>query len=103
MTKICAVYILANKSNSVLYTGVTSDLENRLFEHKSYTNPSSFVSRYKVIKLVYYEEFNSVSEAILREKQIKAGSRKKKIKLVDSINSDWKDLCYDFWGSDKPE
>jgi putative endonuclease len=102
MTKICAVYILANKSNSVLYTGVTSNLMNRMFEHKSYSNLSSFVSRYKVNKLVYYEEFDDVSEAILREKQIKAGSRKKKIKLVDSINSDWKDLCFDFWGSDQP-
>ena len=103
MTTICAVYILTNKSNSVLYTGVTSDLMNRMFQHKSYSNPASFVSRYKVIKLVYYEEFDDVSEAIRREKQIKAGSRKKKIKLVDSINSEWKDLCFDFWGSDQPE
>ncbi len=101
MSKVCAVYILANKNNSVLYTGVTSNLENRLFDHQSYRNPYSFTSRYRVHKLVYYEEFEDITDAILREKQIKAGSRLKKVMLVESINPEWRDLAFDFWGSDQ--
>ena len=103
MTPMIAVYILTNKHNTVLYTGMTGHLEKRLFDHKTFRNPSSFTARYRVNKLVYYEEFEDVSEAILREKQIKAGSRKKKMELVDSINPEWRDLSFDFWGTDQPE
>jgi putative endonuclease len=84
------VYILTNKSNRVLYTGVTNDLTTRLNQHRN--NQSIFTSRYKVHKLVYFEEFTQITEAIAREKQIKGGSRQKKIDLILSFNPDWKDL-----------
>jgi putative endonuclease len=84
------VYILTNKYNRVLYTGVTNDLEKRINEHQM--GQSSFTSRYNVHKLVYYEEFELVINAITREKQIKAGSRQKKIDLINSVNPEWKDL-----------
>jgi putative endonuclease len=84
------VYILTNKYNRVLYTGVTSDLPRRIYEHQ--TNQSNFTSRYHVHKLVYMEEYEQIIDAITREKQIKAGSRQKKIDLVNSINPEWKDL-----------
>jgi len=103
MAKACVVYILANKNNAVLYTGVTSNLEVRLQDHKSNHKPSSFTSRYRVHKLVYFEEFEDISDAIIREKQIKAGSRKKKDELVESINPEWRDLAFDYWGSDEPQ
>jgi len=103
MAKICAVYILANKNNSVLYTGVTSNLEARLHAHKSRQSPFSFTARYRVQRLVYYEEFEDISDAIQREKQIKAGSRKKKNTLVESVNADWQDLSFDLWGTDEPQ
>jgi putative endonuclease len=100
MNTICAVYIITNKNNSVLYTGVTSDLENRMYEYKANTRPRSFAARYHLTKLVYYEEKDSMSDAILREKQIKAGSRKKKIELIKSINPAWKDLTSSISGYD---
>jgi len=87
-----AVYILTNKNNSVLYTGVTSDLKSRLFNHKEKKYQNSFTSRYNVYKLVYYRGFHNIEEAIAEEKRIKAGSRKKKIELIESINPDWQDL-----------
>lgn len=86
------VYIITSKRNSVLYTGVTGDLICRVFQHRSKYNPRSFSARYNVYKLVYYEEFDNPYEAIMREKQIKAGSRRKKIKLIESMNPKWKDL-----------
>lgn len=86
------VYILTNRNNTVFYTGVTSNLEQRLHQHKTGFFKNSFTSRYKLNKLVYYEEFPYIDTAIAREKQIKAGSRKKKIELIDSINPTWKDL-----------
>ncbi|MCX6300631.1 MAG: GIY-YIG nuclease family protein [Bacteroidia bacterium] len=86
------VYILTNVTNSVLYTGVTSDIKNRLRQHKSRKHINSFTARYNLTKLVYVEEFNSIGEAIKREKQIKAGSRKKKVNLVTGMNPDWDDL-----------
>lgn len=85
------VYILTNKNNTVLYTGITRDLVRRLEEHRQGVG-SKFSRRYSTHKLVYYEHFSHVETAIAREKQIKAGSRKKKVELVESINRDWNDL-----------
>jgi len=86
------VYILTNKNNSVLYTGVTNDLKRRLEEHIQKINPNSFTSRYNTYKLVYYESFFLIGDAIAREKKIKAGSRTKKVALINSMNPTWKDL-----------
>ena len=86
------VYMLTNKNNNVLYTGVASKLRERIYQHKTDYYPHSFTARYKVHKLVYYEGFDSIVEAIAREKQIKAGSRKKKIDLINKMNPEWKDL-----------
>jgi len=88
------IYIMTNKSNTVLYTGVTKDLKRRVFEHKEKLI-DGFTKRYNIIKLVYYEIFRDIESAILREKQIKGGSRAKKITLVNSMNSAWKDLYED--------
>jgi putative endonuclease len=85
------VYIMTNKSNKVLYTGVTSNLLRRATEHKEKTVPS-FTSKYNMIKLVYYEEYATMEEAIAREKQIKGGSRQKRIDLIKTTNPMWKDL-----------
>ena len=85
------VYILANKHNTVLYTGVTRDLKRRIYEHKQ-KFVKSFTSKYNVDKLVYYEVFDDIYNAITGEKQIKAGSRQKKIDLINSMNESWKDL-----------
>jgi putative endonuclease len=91
MGKEYFVYIMTNKYNTVLYTGVTNDLMRRVWEHKEGSG-SIFTSRYRVNKLVYYESYEDVNLAIAREKQIKGGSRQKKINLVNSLNPDWKDL-----------
>jgi len=88
------IYIMTDKSNTVLYTGVTKDLKRRVFEHKEKLI-DGFTKRYNIIKLVYYEIFRDIESAILREKQIKGGSRAKKITLVNSMNSAWKDLYED--------
>ncbi len=85
------IYILANKTNSVLYTGVTDNLIKRVYQHKNKL-VESFTKKYNVNKLVYYEIFNDINEAIKREKQIKGGSRKKKIELVQEFNPNWIDL-----------
>jgi putative endonuclease len=90
------VYIMTNKGHKVLYTGVTSDLFKRAAEHKDKV-VSSFTSAYNVTKLVYYEEYNTMEEAIAREKQIKGGSRQKKVDLINSKNPEWKDLYEDFF------
>ena len=95
MSKTYYVYILTNKTNSVLYTGVTNDLIRRLYEHKSKTDKKSFTVKYNVTKLVYFETTNSIESAIFREKQIKAGSRQKKIDLINSFNPSWKELSFD--------
>lgn len=86
------VYIMVNKNHTVFYTGVTSDLFSRITEHKEKLYPNSFTSRYNISKLVYYESFNFIEEAIDREKQIKKYSRFKKVKLIRSQNPDWKDI-----------
>jgi len=85
------VYILTNKNNSVLYTGVTNSLMRRIWEHKSKLI-KGFTQKYNVDKLVYYEVFEIPSTAIQREKQIKAGSRRKKIELINKFNPEWNDL-----------
>ncbi len=89
------VYVMTNNYNKVLYTGVTSNLAKRINEHKE-KNVASFTSRYNVTKLVYYEEFGTMPEAIAREKQIKGGSRQKKIDLINGMNPEWKDLYEEF-------
>ncbi len=85
------VYLLTNRTNSVLYTGVTSDLKKRVYEHKNKL-VDGFTKKYKVTKLVYCEVFDAIEEAIMREKQIKAGSRAKKLRLIASMNPEFKDL-----------
>ena len=85
------VYILSNKRNGTLYVGVTSNLVKRIFEHKEKV-VSGFSAKYNLDLLVYYEERWSIEEAIQREKQLKAGNRKEKLSLIESINPDWKDL-----------
>ncbi len=82
---------MTNKYNTVLYTGVTNDLQRRVLEHKS-GKGSAFTNKYNIKKLVYFEVTNDINAAIAHEKQIKAGSRQKKIDLIDSINPEWKDL-----------
>jgi putative endonuclease len=82
---------MTNKINTVLYTGITSDLKKRIWEHKEKII-KGFTKKYNISKLVHFEIFNDPENAILREKQIKAGSRNKKIELIKGINSGWKDL-----------
>ncbi|WP_418262950.1 GIY-YIG nuclease family protein [Flavobacterium faecale] len=86
------VYIITNKYQTVVYTGVTSNLPKRMLEHKEKKYPQSFSARYNVNILVYYEQFQEIGDAIAREKQIKAGSRDDKNKLIRSLNPTWKDL-----------
>ena len=90
------VYILTNKNNTVLYTGVTNNLLRRLEEHKSCLTPNSFTVRYKLFKLVFYESVNDVNVAIAREKQIKSKSREYKKNLIEQVNPTWEDLSLDF-------
>lgn len=89
------VYILANDTNVTIYTGVTNDLLRRVYEHRNSLDPNSFTARYKVHKLVYYEETNDINAAIEREKQIKSWNRKRKNKIVESMNPTWQDLYDD--------
>lgn len=85
------VYIMTNKVNTALYTGVTNEIRRRVAEHKA-GKGSKFTSKYKITKLVYYECGSDIYAAIDREKQIKGGSRQKKIDLINSFNQDWEDL-----------
>ena len=91
MSKQGYVYIMTNNRNTVLYVGVTSDVVKRVYEHKEKL-VEGFTRRYNIVKLVYYEVFEDMENAILREKQIKAGSRQKKVELIDRMNPDWCDL-----------
>ncbi|HZL12391.1 MAG TPA: GIY-YIG nuclease family protein [Prolixibacteraceae bacterium] len=86
------IYILTNKNHTVLYTGVTSNLANRLYEHRTGMYKYSFTYKYNVKELVYYEGFTNIEEAIHREKQLKSGSRQKKLDLINRFNPQWKDL-----------
>lgn len=86
------VYIVTNKNNTVLYVGVTSNLKQRINDHKNKKYKNSFSARYNCNKLIYYERYNNIVEAIAREKQIKGGSRIKKLALINNINIAWEDL-----------
>ena len=86
------VYVSTNKNNRVLYTGVTNNLLNRIFQHKIKENKNSFTAKYNVNKLVYYEVYNDINGAITREKQIKNLVRQKKIEMIIKFNPGWKDL-----------
>ncbi len=89
-----AVYIMASGRNGTLYTGVTSSLPRRAFEHREGAVPS-FTSRYGCKLLVWYEMHTTMADAIAREKQIKGGSRKKKLALIEAMNPSWRDLFDD--------
>jgi len=89
------VYILANKNNKVLYIGVTNNLHRRLYEHKNKLI-EGFTEKYNVNKLIYFEETEYIKSAILREKEIKKWRREKKENLINTINSEWKDLSDDW-------
>ncbi len=86
------VYILSNKNNATLYTGVTSDIVVRIKEHKEKLNSKSFTAKYNLNKLVYFEAFQMIGDAISKEKQIKAGNRAKKVALIQGKNPEWNDL-----------
>ena len=91
MDKQYFVYIMSNNSNTVTYTGFTNNLVRRVYEHKNELI-KGFTTRYKIHKLVYHEFSEDAESAILREKQIKAGSRKKKAALIENMNKEWIDL-----------
>ncbi|HEC25827.1 MAG TPA: GIY-YIG nuclease family protein [Gammaproteobacteria bacterium] len=89
-----AVYLITNKLGGTLYTGVTSDLPKRIWQHKNSVT-KGFSAKYNLTKLVYFELFGDIYQAITREKQIKSGSREAKLKLIKSTNPDWRDLYPD--------
>ncbi|MGO1469685.1 MAG: GIY-YIG nuclease family protein [Tissierella sp.] len=91
------VYMITNWNNKVLYTGITNNLERRIYEHKNKLI-KGFTSKYNINKLVYFDYTEDVNSAIMKEKQIKGWIRKKKDKLVESINPGWKDLSEKFKG-----
>ena len=86
------VYMMTNKYQGVIYTGITNDLARRVYEHKSKAN-DGFTKKYRADRLVYYEICESIEGAIMREKQIKGGSRLKKIMLIEGANKEWRDLA----------
>jgi putative endonuclease len=89
-----AVYIMANKRNGALYTGVTSNLSQRVYQHREGLTPG-FTKRYGCKWLVYYERYEDMDSAIAREKQLKAGSRNSKLALIEAFNAEWRDLYAD--------
>ena len=91
MEKTPVVYILANRPRGVLYIGLTSDLLGRIYQHKHRLS-RGFTARYNVDRLVYYEVYDDMYNAIVREKQLKGGSRKRKTDLIEEFNPDWADL-----------
>ncbi len=90
-----SVYIITSNNHTALYVGVTSELWARIYEHKNKVYPNSFSARYHTIKLVYYNHFPSIMEAIDEEKRIKGGSRASKLKLINQMNPEWRDLEQD--------
>jgi putative endonuclease len=86
------VYIVTNQTHSVLYIGVTSDIIGRIWDHKNKIYPLSFTARYNCNKLVYYEVYQHIEEAIAAEKLLKGGSKAKKVKLINGLNPEWVDL-----------
>lgn len=95
-SKAPAVYMMANRKNGTLYTGVTSNLPQRAYQHREGLI-SGFTTKYGCKLLVYFEACDTMEQAILREKQIKSGSRKKKIMLIESLNLQWHDLYSDLF------
>ena len=91
MVKLPAVYIMSNKARGTLYTGVTSNLSGRVWQHKNRIT-RGFTNRYNLHLLVYFETADSMHAAIEREKQIKSGSRRRKIRLIENMNPEWRDL-----------
>ncbi|MFC1726015.1 GIY-YIG nuclease family protein [candidate division KSB1 bacterium] len=100
-TKTCYIYIITNSYNTTFYIGVTNDLSRRMFEHKNELI-KGFSKKYKLKKLVYFEDFNNIKDAISREKQLKHWHREWKLNLVKSINPTFKDLSEDL-GNGDPE
>ncbi len=94
MAKHPCVYIMASKRNGTLYTGVTSDLQQRVWQHRQ-GGVDGFTKRYGCKTLVWFERHDKMEAAITREKQIKAGSRKRKLDLIEAMNPDWRDLFAD--------
>jgi putative endonuclease len=90
-----AIYIMASERNGTLYTGVTSDLPRRVYQHREGLI-AGFTTRYGCKLLVYYEMYEDMLSAIAREKQIKGASRRKKLLMIDHFNADWRDLYSDF-------
>lgn len=97
--KIYWVYIITNSLNTVLYTGMTNNLERRMYEHM-HKLVVGFSARYNLNKLIYYQEFNSALEAIAAEKKIKGWKRNRKVELIESQNLYWKDLSENFYNED---
>ncbi len=95
MQKGGLVYIVASPDRNVLYTGVTSDLQTRVWKHKTKFYENSFTARYNCCVLVWYKYFDAIEQAIAEEKRIKAGTRKKKEELITGFNYEWKDLWND--------
>ncbi len=91
-TMTAYVYILTNRNHTTLYVGMTSGLEGRMKKHREKFYPRSFSAKYNLCKLVYFEVLPSVSAALAREKQLKAGSRKQKLDLIEGFNPEWIDL-----------
>jgi len=100
--KLYRVYILTNVSRSTLYTGITSTLPGRIWEHKEEVH-SSFTAKYNVNRLVYFETFLRVDDAIAREKQLKGWRRSKKVALIEALNPRWDDLSREWADVYKPE
>lgn len=99
--KLPAVYIMTNKRDGTLYCGVTANLPGRVWQHR-HCKGSVFTTRYRLRRLVYFETADTMHAAIEREKQIKAGSRRRKIRLIENMNPDWRDL-YQFVCGGEPE
>jgi len=92
-TDTCAVYIMTNSHRTVLYVGVTSDLRQRIAQHRAGVHPSAFTRRYNVDRLVYFETTSDIQAALRREKQLKGWRREKKIALIEKVNPEWVDLA----------
>ena len=99
MNRSFCIYIMTNCHNTTLYTGVTSNLLGRVEQHRS-KEIKGFTFKYNIVKLIYYEIFDDPESAVLREKQIKSWSRKKKVELIESMNPGWKDLYSELDGSE---
>jgi putative endonuclease len=92
MKKQGYVYIMTNQQNNVLYVGVTSQLKGRVWEHKTKLYPESFTAKYNCTKLVWFDTYPNIEDAIDREKRMKGGSRKRKLDLINDMNPEWNDL-----------